>query len=109
MEGNVLGFIMWAAMGLLMAGLGIRAFFAKKEVGFWANLRPLPMKDVKAYNRAVGKLFIVYGIVEIVLGLPILAGQNAVGVVFSILGVLFETIIIMIVYMLVIQEKYEKK
>lgn len=109
MGGSLAGFIMWAAMGLLMAGLGIRAFFAKKEVGFWANLKPLPMKDVKAYNRAVGKLFIAYGITTVILGLPILPGQNTVWVVFSILGVVLETIIAMIVYMLVIQEKYEKK
>lgn len=109
MQGRILGFLLWAAMGLLIIGLGVAAFFAKREVGFWSNVRPLPMKDVKGHNRAVGKLFIVYGLVAMALGLPILFGQNSAGCIISILGIVLETIIAMAVYTIVIQDKYEKK
>lgn len=103
------GFLMWTIFGGLMVLLGILAFRAKKEVGFWANVKPLPMKDVKAYNRAVGWLFIIYGVVFILLGLPLLAGQNSPWVIVPIVGVLLETIAAMAVYTIVIQDKYEKK
>ena len=109
MEGKVFVFLLWAALGLLFIGLGVAAFLAKKEVGFWSNVRPVPMKDVKGHNRAVGKLFIVYGLVTMVLGLPILLGQGSGGVVISVLGIVLETIVAMAVYTIVIQNKYEKK
>lgn len=108
-EDKILGFVLWSFVGLIIIGLGVAAFFAKKEVGFWSNVRPLPMKDVKAYNRAVGKLFIVYGAVTILLGLPILGSSPGVGVIISILGAMLETIVAMAVYTLVIQPKHEKK
>ncbi len=107
--GKMTGFILWLAGGCLLIALGIGAFFAKKEVGFFNNVEPLPMKDVKAYNRAVGKLLIGYGIVFAALGLPILAGQNPGLIILSILGVVAETIGAMAVYILVIQTKYERK
>ena len=107
--GAMTGFILWLIVGCLLIALGIGAFFAKKEVGFFNNVKPLPMRDVKAYNRAVGKLLIVYGIVFTALGLPLLAGQNSALLLLSILGVVAETIGAMAVYILVIQNKYEKK
>lgn len=103
------GFFMWALVGCVLIFMGILAFWAKKEVRFWANVRPLPMKDVRAYNRAVGRLFIVYGVFFIVLGLPLLGGENSAGVIFSVIGVMLETIAAMAVYTIVIQSKYEKK
>ncbi|WP_300767734.1 hypothetical protein [uncultured Acetatifactor sp.] len=109
MEDRIVGFLLWIAVGLLFIGLGVAAHFAKKEVGFWSNVRPLPMEDVKGYNRAVGKLFIVYGLVAMVLGLPILFWQNSGGAVISILGIMLETIVAMAVYTISIQNKYEKK
>ncbi len=107
--GAMTGFILWLIVGCLLMALGIGAFFAKKEVGFFNNVKPLPMRDVKAYNRAVGKLLIIYGIVFMALGLPLLAGQNSALLLLSILGVVAETIGAMAVYILVIQNKYEKK
>lgn len=107
--GALIGFVLWLAGGCLLVALGIRAFFAKKEVGFFSNVKALNMRDVKAYNRAVGKLFIVYGIVFMALGLPLLAGQNSGLILISILGTVAETIGAMAVYILVIQNKYERK
>ena len=108
-EGTLWGFGLWALVGIFLIAMGISAFFAKKEVGFFSNVKPLPMGDVRAYNRAVGKLFIGYGIIFIALGLPILWGQNSGLVILSILGAVAETIAAMAVYILAIQGKYEAK
>lgn len=75
-------------------------------VGFWANVETIKVSDVKRYNRATGILFIVYGIVFILLGILLLGGQNTQYILLSIVGVMFETIIIMVVYSLLIEEKY---
>lgn len=108
-NGAVVGYVVWVLAGCMFIGFGIHAFRAKKEVGFWANAEVLPMKDVKKYNRAVGKLWVVYGIGFIVFGLPLLGGQNNPGILFSVLGIMAETIAVMAVYVLGIQKKYEKK
>ena len=35
------GFIIWLAGGGLLTAVGIGAFFSKKEVGFFCNVKPL--------------------------------------------------------------------
>lgn len=59
-----------------MIGIGIRAFFQKKATGFWANIKTVTMADIKGYNHTVGKLFIMYGVVFIALGMPLLGSQT---------------------------------
>ena len=108
--GNMeVGFIVFVIMGLFFVGMGIYCFFAKeaRPMGFWANAKPLPMKDVKGYNRAMGKLWCVFGVVFIILGLPLLAGQNYGLIVISIIGIMFEAIGAMVVYTR-IEAKYKK-
>ena len=50
--------------------------FSKNPVGFWANTETIKVKDVKDYNRASGLLFIIYGIIFVILGIPLLEGQK---------------------------------
>ena len=83
-----------------------KKYVFKMPVGFWANVETIKVSDVKRYNRATGILFIVYGIVFILLGILLLGGQNTQYILLSIVGVMFETIIIMVVYSLLIEEKY---
>ena len=109
MSGEIFGFILWAIVGLFMIGLGISSFFSKKAVGFWANANTFPVKDVRGYNRATGTLFLVYGLIFVVLGLPLLGGQNNALIIVSILGVVIETIAIMVIYSLVVEKKYREK
>ena len=109
MNGAIWGYVIWVLVGVMFIGFGGHAVRAEKEEGFWANVEVLPMEDVKKYNRAVGKLWFAYGIGFMVLGLPLLGGQNSPGILFSILGIMAETIAMMAVYVLVIQKKYEKK
>lgn len=108
--GSILGFAIWAAVACFFIGVGIYDFRTdrQKEVGFWANAKTPPMRDVKAYNRAVGKLLMAYGIIFLLLGTPILI-ENSLLLILSTAGVMLETIAVMAIYMIGIQGKYEKK
>ncbi|MCI5805032.1 MAG: hypothetical protein MR029_01735 [Clostridium sp.] len=90
--------------------MGMNACFSKKEVafGFWANVKQFPVKDIRGYNRATGKLFIIYGLILIVLGLPLLKGQNNPYILLSVLGVMIETIAIMVIYGMCVEAKYKE-
>lgn len=103
-------FIIWLILSLFFIGMGIVCLVSKKEkaFGFWANAETLPVKDVKAYNRALGKLWCVYGVALAFLGIPLLQGQNAAGLVLPILGTMFLSIIVMAVYVTVIEKKYRE-
>ncbi len=92
-----------------MVSVGVYAFFAKKAIGFWANVKPVDVTDVRGYNRAIGRLLCIGGLIFILLGLPLLRGQNTAGILFSILGVVFGSIAMMIVYTAYIERKYKKK
>ena len=54
-------------------------------------------------------VFIIYGIIFVILGIPLLDGQNTPYVLLSVIGVMVETIVIMAAYSLVIVKKYEEK
>lgn len=106
MKESVIGFIIWVAVGALFFVLGIHAFFAGKPVGFWANAKTPEIENVKAYNRAVGTIFLIFGGIFILLGLPLLLESDLI--VFSSIGVMFETIGVMAAYT-IIEQKYRKK
>ena len=109
MTGNIIGFVIWAIVGVIIISLGIRSYFSRKLVGFWSNIKPISVNDITGYNRAVGKLFVIYGIILIALGLPLLLGQNSPFILLSVLGVMIETIVIMAVYSLYIERKYKEQ
>ena len=100
-------FVIWMALGILIAALGVYCFFAKKQVGFWANAKTPEMRDVRAYNRAVGKLWLVYAAVFCVLGLPLLREQPSALTALSVVGVMLEIVVLIVVYMK-IEQKYKK-
>lgn len=105
---NIIAFIIWALVGCFFVGMGIFSFFSRKTVGFWANIKMDEVSDKKKYNQAMGKLWILYGLIFIVLGIPLVVGQNSPLIVISILGVLLESIAVMIAYTLIISSKYKK-
>lgn len=111
MEGRILGFVIWAAVGVVFFGYGIFVYCSKKEkpFGFWANAKQFPVKDVKGYNHALGKLFMAFGIVFALLGLPLLKGQNSAWFIISVLGCMAETIMMMVIYVTIIEKKYKAK
>ena len=104
----MIAFIIWSVVGAFLSVLGIIDLFSRKPAGFWANVEVNKVSDVKKYNKAVGTLLIVYGLVLILLGLPLLAGKSPL-ILITMLGVVFETIVTMAVYSCVISEKYKVK
>ena len=87
----------------------MRKVFVRKEfVGGHHNASKFVVTDVKKYNGAVGKLFIGYGIVFILLGIPMLAGQNSPWIILSIGGIMAESIAAMVIYTVVIEKIYRK-
>ena len=71
MDRNLLLFLAWCAVGLFFEGLAGYLWFCKKPVSFSAQTPEVT--DVKGYNRAVAKLYMAYGGVFVLLGLPPLA------------------------------------
>lgn len=111
MSGGEIGFAAWALFGGVFIVIGIRAFSAKKPIGFWANVKAPSVdeiSDIRAYNRAMGKMWCVFGAVFVLLGAPLLTGQNSPWVILSMLGVMFSVIVLMVIC-LRIERKYRKK
>ena len=108
---TLIAFIIWLIVGLLFIGMGIYAIFSQKAqpMGFWANAKMFEVTDVRKYNAAMGKLFIGYGIIFIILGIPLLSDQYSLMILLSSFGVMFETIVMMAIYITVIEKKYKKK
>lgn len=104
----MLAFLIWGIIGAAFTGYGLYALCTKRTLpfGFWANAEMFEVSDVKAYNRAMGKLWCIFGIVFILLGIPLLLGGNSPYIIISILGCPAEAIAAMAVYVTVIEKKY---
>lgn len=83
-------------------------FSGEKACRFLGERRDPSHENVKGYNKAMGKLWCVFSLIFILLGLPLLAGQNAAIIIVLVLGIVFEMIGTMIVYTR-IEEKYRVK
>lgn len=105
----MIGFIIWSLVSCFFIGLGISCLFAKKATGFWSNIERPEVTDIKKYNRAMCKLWCAFGVIMMLLGLPLLGRQNSPLVIISVLGMMFEAIAFMVFYVLVIEKKYIKK
>ena len=105
-------FIIWTIVGVVFIIMGIYDMNSKiaKPFGFWANAEVEPIEDVKAYNRALGRLWCVYGVMFVLIGLPlILNEQNAGLIAIPIVGTMLISIGAMAVYAIGIDAKYRKK
>lgn len=111
MEENIIAFVIWIMIAVFFIGMGIYDLNSKKEkpFGFWANAETAPIEDVKGYNRALGILWCVYGVMFIFIGFPLLAGENSGLIILSVLGTMLLSIAAMIVYTIGIEPKYRKK
>jgi len=111
MEGRLTAFIICAIISLLFVVMGIYICFSKetKPFGFWANADVASVTDVKGYNRALGKLWCVYGVLFALIGIPLLDPQNSGMLILTILGTMFISIGAMVTYVVGIESKYRKK
>lgn len=110
MKDGFIAFILWETIGVLFIVMGIYDMNSKKAkpFGFWANAEIKHIEDVKGYNRALGRLWCVYGMVFAFIGLPLLDGQNSGLMIISILGAMLISIIAMVVYVVGIEPRYRK-
>lgn len=111
---NRVAFLIWTLAGCLEIGDGIRCFFSKEPIGYFANRRrqifhTFEVTDVRSYNRATGKLWCVFGIFFILLGIPWLAGKGSSRILIPICGVLPLEILAFAIYELGISRKYRKQ
>lgn len=109
--GRLWGFLLWELMGCVIVVWGAYILRCKraKPFGFWANAEMFEVREAKAYNRALGKLWTAYGAVLCLLGIPLLAGQNSGGIVLSIIGTMVASIAAMAVYVVGIEPKHRKR
>lgn len=101
----MLAFLVWSSVGIFFFIIGGYSLKAKRPVRFWNIQKEIEVSDTKKYNRAVAKLWFAFGSVMILLGLPLLAGQNSPIAVISILGMMFASIFLMVTYTR-IEKKY---
>lgn len=109
---EIMGFVIWVICGLLFVGIGIYDYRSKKQVGFWANFDVPEVEDVIGFNKAVGKLFITYGVVFILIGIPLIPSifyKNMLLVFIPIIGTVFETIWLMVYFVMKIEKDYYPK
>lgn len=109
---EIMGFVIWVICGLLFVGIGIYDYRSKKQVGFWANFDVPEVEDVIGFNKAVGRLFIIYGVVFILIGIPLIPSifyKNVLLVFIPIIGTVFETIWLMVYFVMKIEKDYYPK
>lgn len=97
-------------LGLGFACLGLWEILSHRETpfGFWANVKTSPVRDVKGYNRALGRLWLGFGLYLLLLELPLVFLQSALGAVIFILGMVFGALGLMLYYVLHIEPKYKR-
>ena len=108
---GIIAFIIWVLVSLIFVVIGVYDLRADEVVGFWnvGNKPKVAPEHVKAYNRAVGILWILFAIVYMLLGLPLLADDDSPLLVITLLGSILSIVVLMAVYVLVIEKKYCKK
>lgn len=104
----LIAFLIWSAVSVLFAVIGISSRRSDKAAGFWANAEAPEVSDIRGYNRAVSKIwFIAAGVMEAA-GVPLLfLKQNDPGFIVTVLLVVALVIGMMVAYNKV-EEKYRK-
>ena len=103
----MIAFVIWSLCACLLLGIGVHAWRSTTAVGFFAGVTPPKVSDVRAYNRAVAKVWMVMAALMELFGLPLLtARQNAPEILLIVLAVPLLVIGMMIAYVR-IENKYK--
>ena len=104
----IAAFIIWSICAILFVAIGIISRLSEKPAGFFANVKPPKVNDVKNYNCAVSNIWFVGAVIFEILGLPFLFfEQNSPGFLIIVIAVPFWAIGMMAAY-LKISAKYTK-
>ena len=106
---SVVWLVIMIPVCLLLTGIGIYAFRRKKPMWFWTGteVKPEEIKDIPAYNRANGIMWVVYSLAFWASMAVGLVNMRTGGIVLVIAGV-GGSILLMFVYHR-IYEKYRVK
>ena len=72
MTHGIYAFSAFALIGVFFLVMGIRCRHSDKPSGFWANAEQFEVTDVRAYNKAMSKLWFVAAVLYTAIGLPLL-------------------------------------
>ena len=64
--------VIWTAVALIIAAVAVVTRRARKPVSFFSGVSAPQVRDVRAYNRAVARLWGGYAVVFEALGVPLL-------------------------------------
>lgn len=104
----IIGFIIWSGVALMLLGIGIWTRKSEQPAGFFSGVKPPEVSDIRQYNRAVSVLWFAYAVLFELTGIPLLfLKQNSAGFIWSILGVVFITIALPVIYNRILS-KYQK-
>ena len=65
----IIAFIIWSLIAILFVIFGVSARKSKEAVGFFSGVKPPEVKDVKAYNYAVSRLWFIFASFYEILGI----------------------------------------
>ncbi|MBR0462230.1 MAG: hypothetical protein IJJ00_05935 [Erysipelotrichaceae bacterium] len=92
-------FVVWTLVFLTVCGIAAWCFSTDKPVHFFTGASAPDVKDVKKFNKAVGKLWLLYALVLELLGLPlVLGGHKWLSFIIIILGTVFSSIVLAAAY-----------
>lgn len=114
MAGCIMYFVILCLVALIMAGIGISQVRSRKPVGFYTGVKPPEeknLRDVKAWNRKHGIMWILYGCAVMGCGLAHLAagilGYDAVfPAVIAECGIIIGGIFAMMWYHVRLEKRY---
>lgn len=104
----IIAFIIWSLVAILFVIFGVSARKSKEAVGFFSGVKPPEVKDVKAYNYAVSRLWFIFALLYEILGVPFLFFKQNSPYFVIIMILIMPLIIGMVVVYLRIEGKYRK-
>ena len=103
----LVAFCIWELIGCGMIVFGVICRRLRRPVGFWANAPAPKVADVRGYNRAVGTLWVIFGVLFALLGAGFAGGEGSPWVLLTVLGSFFWMIALLLSYQLAIAPKYK--
>lgn len=95
----LIAFVIWTAVALVFLLIGISSWKSEKAVGFFSNVKPPEIKNVKKYNKAVAKIWFGFAAAMEIIGIPLLfIEQNSPIAILIAFAVVALIIAIMIIY-----------
>ena len=112
MAENILGFIIYLLVALLMMGIGISQLRSKNPVGFYSGEKPPApeeLKDVAAWNKKHGMMWLLYGLIILLsYGIGMAVGDS-IWCIFPMCGGVILPVVVMIWYHHRLIRRYKRK